>query len=154
VKFTDTPNINLGAGNRILKRDGWLNHDRSFHRDEIDCAWDLNVMPYPWMDDTFQTVRMFDVLEHLDKPLVVMAELWRILKSSGVLHMRVVGEDSKTRWRDPTHQRPFNVDSFDFLDPSTRLGKDFGFYSARHWNILFKQVDTAGSLEYKMTPIK
>ena len=146
--------INLGCGKRIYQEKGWLNHDRWYHHELIDCAWDLDVFPYPWEDNTFTAIRMVDVLEHLHEPLRVMAELHRILQKDGELYMRVVGEDSKTRWRDPTHLRPYNKESLDCLDPQKEIGKTFGYYTRNKWTIIKAEEDEWRSIVFKMIPIK
>lgn len=146
--------INLGAGNRIKQEDDFLNHDRWYHRPEIDVAWDLNVFPYPWKDNTFSEIRMIDVLEHLDDAILVMNELHRILQKGCKLTLRLAGEDSKTRWTDPTHRRPYNVDSFNFLDPDRERGKTFNFYSKCRWHIIKNKLDESKAPVFEMTPIK
>lgn len=144
--------INLGAGNEII--DGYINHDISYHRPEIEQAWDLNVFPYPWQDDTFVEVKMWDVLEHLKEPLRVIEEVWRIVQHRGLLRIRTPGIESKHCWRDLTHRRPFALDSFDYFDPSTDLGDRCAFYSERKWHIVKKFHDSVGAVVVRMEAIK
>ena len=147
-------NINLGCGKRIYQENGWLNHDIWYHHPLIDVAFDLNNFPYPFDDNTFKKIRMVDVLEHLDELLKVLAELHRILDKDGELYMRVVGENSTTRWIDPTHRRPYTTKSLDFLDPTRDRGETFGFYTRNKWNILTSKEDESKSIIFVMQPIK
>jgi len=141
--------INLGCGDKPIPR--WVNHDLWFHSPHIDVAWDLNIFPYPWDDNTFNTIRMWDVLEHLDKPVQVINELGRILESGGSLDMRVVGENSSTRWRDPTHKRPFTVGSFDFFNDKEEIGRRLHrIYMRMKWEEIRVKEDAYGSLIVKM----
>ena len=130
--------LNLGAGNRIVE--GAINHDRRKHRPEIDVAWDLNRLPWPWKDGDFQHVRAMSVLEHLDVDLLTsLNECWRILAPGGTLHIRLPYWRHETCWRDPTHRRGYTMETFDIFDPTTQVGRDYGFYTPHKWHIVEKQ---------------
>lgn len=78
--------LNLGCG--VWKRPDCINVD--FRKEvEPDVVHDLNVFPYPFADDSFDVIEASHVLEHLDRPFVVMKELHRILKPGGLLHLKV-----------------------------------------------------------------
>jgi len=147
--------INLGAGNKIMDTKIWINHDIRYHRAEIEQAWDLNVYPYPWLDNSFNEIKCYDVYEHLREPFPrFFNECWRILERNGTLCIRVAGVDSEHCWSDPTHFRPFNINSFDFLDMSTDFGNRYSFYTDKKWQILEGFIDIAKELIFKMIPIK
>ncbi|RJQ36795.1 class I SAM-dependent methyltransferase [Candidatus Parcubacteria bacterium] len=78
--------LNLGCGED--RKDGYVNVDwqAGVHPDVVH---DLNVLPYPFPDRSFDRIEAFHVLEHLDRPFAVMAELNRILRPGGVLHVKV-----------------------------------------------------------------
>ena len=78
--------LNLGCG--IDYREGFVNVDFHSHI-KIDVQHDLNVVPYPFKDEEFDFILASHVLEHLDKPFVIMKELHRILKKDGKLHLKV-----------------------------------------------------------------
>lgn len=46
---------------------------------------DLNRRPLPFLDNTFDTVVLGEVLEHLYYPINLLNELKRIIKSKGLL---------------------------------------------------------------------
>ncbi len=78
--------LNLGCGEN--KKEGYINVDRQ----EIvkpDITHDLNVFSYPFSDSSFDLIEAFHILEHLDRPLLAMAELHRILKPGGRLIIKV-----------------------------------------------------------------
>ena len=80
--------LNLGAGNRIISEA--VNHDLTQHREEIEVAWDLNELPWPWDDESFEKVAALSVLEHLRQNLLTsMDEIWRILKPGGSLYIGI-----------------------------------------------------------------
>lgn len=68
--------------------EGYVNIDWQA-QPSVDVVHDLNVLPYPFADSEFSEVNASHVLEHLDRPFLVMKELHRILKPGGVLHIKV-----------------------------------------------------------------
>lgn len=78
--------LNLGCGDS--KKTGYVNVDFHSHVNP-DVEHDLNVFPYPFADNSFDVIEAFHVLEHLDRPFLVMQELHRILKPGGTLHIKV-----------------------------------------------------------------
>ncbi|SRR3989339_1018990 len=78
--------LNLGCGED--KKEGYVNLDWQALTNP-DVTHDLNALPYPFPDNSFDLVEAFHVLEHLDKPFLVMKEMHRILKPGGTLHLKV-----------------------------------------------------------------
>lgn len=127
--------LNLGAGNDIME--GAINHDITLHRPEIDIAWDLNKVPWPWLDGTFDLVVAKSVLEHLDHDLMrCMDEVWRVLKPGGTLYIKLPFWNCDMTWSDPTHRRGYGIHIFDQFDPSTERGKEYSFYTPHKWEIV------------------
>lgn len=131
------PILNLGCGNKILKGPGVVNHDRIKHRPEVNCVWDLNDLPWPWEDNTFELVIACAVLEHLPMTLIQsMNECWRILKPGGRIRVKVPWCRSEQSYSDPTHYWQFSLRTFDFFDPNTKFGSGYAFYPTRKWKLL------------------
>ncbi len=137
--------LNLGAGNRPIG--GAVNHDRTKHRPEIDIAHDLNNLPWPWPDRSFDQIIAASVFEHLVPDLVqILGECWRILRPGGQLYMKLPHWQSDISYQDPTHRWRFSLQSFDQFDPDTQRGQEYGFYTPRKWRIVRPAVlNTAGS---------
>ncbi len=83
---TNLKKLNLGCGE--VKKVGYINVDWS-PLNTPDIVHNLNVLPYPFEDNSFELIEMYHVLEHLDKPFEIMRELHRILKDDGILHIKV-----------------------------------------------------------------
>jgi SAM-dependent methyltransferase len=127
--------LNLGAGNRIIG--GAVNHDRVKHRPEIDVAWDLSILPWPWADNSFDVIVAWAVFEHLRQTLVeTLNECWRILRPGGTINLKLPIATHDRAHDDPTHYWAFTVRSLDYFDPDTKYGKGYWFYTDRHWRIL------------------
>ena len=124
--------LNLGAGNKVLAEG--VNHDRIKHRSEIDVAWDLNDLPWPWEDASFDLILAHAVFEHLRIDLVqALDECWRILRPEGVLKLKLPYWDSDQAHSDPTHRWFYSVRVLDTFLPETQRGRDYGFYTTRKW---------------------
>jgi len=78
--------LNLGCGEE--KKAGYINIDiRPLTKPDI--LHDLNKIPYPFLDNTFDIVEANHVLEHLNNVFLVMKEINRILKPGGRLILKV-----------------------------------------------------------------
>lgn len=134
--------IDLGCG--IDNLEGYIHLDRYYHSPHIDIAWDLNYMPYPFKDNTFSEVRMYDVFEHLDKPLDILNEVHRILVMGGIFDLRVPTVEDFDLWTDITHKRPFTERSFDHFIRGTVFNANYGYYSERLWELVDRQLTESG----------
>ena len=131
--------LNLGCGNRIQQ--GAVNHDIAKHRPEIDIVHDLNERPWPWPDNSADMIDARSVFEHLRLTLIETAdECWRILRPSGRLVVMYPLAGQATSYQDPTHRWHWTEESLDYLDPDTRHGQDYAYYTARKWRILSRGV--------------
>ena len=127
--------LNLGAGNVILP--GAVNHDLRKHRPEIDVVHDLNVLPWPWGDESFDVISAQSVLEHLQLTLIdSINECWRLLRPRGTLALRIPWWQSDLSHRDPTHRWFANLETLDIFDPTSKYGMQYGFYTDRKWRFV------------------
>jgi len=126
IKRDKTILLNLGAGNDI--KDGYINHD-IVDLSGIDVVHNLNSYPWPWDDNSVDEIIAFDLLEHLDDFILVMEELYRVMKPEGVLHIKVPYWNSAFTYMDPTHKRGFHEKTFHFFDPSNEMCQLRHYYS-------------------------
>ncbi len=127
--------LDIGTGSGIyaatLKRLGWevsgvdfdakaaevaaACHNITIHRDQLDRIG--------FKDSHFDFISMFDVIEHLAKPLHDLRECYRILRPGGRIMIRTPNYDSLTRklfgryWRGleaPRHLCLFNADNLKY----------------------------------------
>lgn len=126
--------LNVGCGNKPLK--GFVNLDLTKHSEHVDVAWDLNEMPWPFEDESFEKVAALSVLEHLRPRLLdSMDELWRILIPGGVAVVKLPHWKANLSWEDLTHLHLVGAGVMDQLDPRTKRGHDYWFYTRRKWRI-------------------
>ncbi len=120
--------LDLGCGKK--KRLGAIGVDYS-DRHDADVIHNLNVFPYPFMDNEFDEIYLDNVLEHLDDPMRVMEEVYRICKPSGKIKVIVPYFRSVWAFIDPTHQHFFTVDSFAYYDPDHLICQRYDYVKTR-----------------------
>lgn len=120
--------LDLGCGKR--KRPGSIGVDYS-DRHNADVIHNLNVFPYPFFDQEIDQIYMDNVLEHLDDPLKVMEEIYRICKPGARIEISVPYFRSLWAFIDPTHKNYFTVDSFAYYDPTHIICRRYDYTPAR-----------------------
>ena len=104
--------LNLGSG-RQPAADA-VNLDISA-RARPDVVHDLNVVPWPFDESTFDEILGYDVLEHVKDVVTFMQEVHRVAAPDAVVRLTVPHFSSANSWRDPTHVRAFAHDSLDYF---------------------------------------
>lgn len=123
----------LGAGHQRVKTlQSPQTPEKSFDAGELvtldidpgvnpDVVHDLDVLPYPFADDSFDEIHAYEVLEHCGRQgdwkffFAQFDELWRILKPGGLLCATVPAWDSMWAWSDPGHTRVIGEGTLIFL---------------------------------------
>lgn len=80
--------------------------------DDVDLIYDLNEMPYPFEDESFDLIWMNDILEHLNEPIEIMKECHRLLKKGGKLRIKVVFWSHRFSFADPQHKHAFEIERY------------------------------------------
>ena len=78
--------LDIGCG--ISKREGFIGVD-IIPLNGVDIVHDLNHFPYPFESDTASEVWMNNILEHLERPINVMEEIFRISKNYALIIVAV-----------------------------------------------------------------
>lgn len=141
--------LNLGCGRRPILLDDTINHDLHKHADYVDVAHDLDEYPWPWGDETADTIYAKDVLEHLNNLVKSLEECWRILIPGGMLYLSVPHWNFDVSHRDPTHKWFLTMKSMDYFIRGTSLERDFGYYSPMRW-ILHKGEVVGSDIRWAM----
>lgn len=109
--------------------------DATFKPDQV---WDLTELPYPWADEEFDEIHLYEVLEHLGAQgdykafFAQFEEFYRILKPEGLICATIPWWQSRYAYADPGHSRVFTPDTFLFLDQEHyERGKDLAMTDYR-----------------------
>jgi SAM-dependent methyltransferase len=81
----------------------------------VNVVCDLTRFPYPFATDSVDEVHLNHVIEHMDDPVRVLGEAWRITKPGGKVYVRVPHYSGRYAWKDPTHKRSFTSESFGYF---------------------------------------
>lgn len=92
--------LDVGCGTK--KHPGAVGIDVSGDTD-ADVVHDLNVLPWPIEDDSFDQILLQDVIEHLGDLYGIFAELHRVARPGARIHLRTPHFSSALAYGDPTH---------------------------------------------------
>jgi len=115
--------LNVGCGHDI--KSGWINLDIA-DLPGVDVVHNLNVLPLPFDDNSFDNILCLDVLEHLEY-IPVLEEFHRILSPDGILRIQVQHFTSRYSFGDPTHKKQFSIMTFEFFVKGNKHLRDYYF---------------------------
>lgn len=108
---------NLGCGQ--FRKVGFVNVDVDPSATP-DVLHNLNEVPYPFQNDTFDLIECDHNLEHLEDPFQAMTEIHRILKTGGTLILRVPHFSRGLTHAD--HKRGFDITFAYYFDRNFKGG--------------------------------
>lgn len=136
--------LHLGCGGNV--RPGWVNLDM-VDGEGVDVVFDLDSTAsgarLPFDDDTFDEIEGVDLVEHLREPLAVMGELWRVAKPGAGCHFVLPYGASDDAWEDPTHRRPYFLNSWAYFSQPAYWRADYGYVADWQVGQIFLKVDDA-----------
>lgn len=113
VDGTSINKLNLGCGAKILT--GYVNVDNNpVLADKRIVRHDLERFPYPFNDSQFDEILLDHVLEHLENPLAVLTEVYRIGKNG--CRVIVNCPHFSYNWVHPLHKSPISSWLFSYLN--------------------------------------
>ena len=86
-----------------------------------DLVWDLTSGNTPLLDNSFDEIHAYEVLEHLGQQgdykffFKLFADFWRVLKPNGHFLATFPSRHSVWAWGDPSHTKIVQAEQFIFL---------------------------------------
>ena len=109
--------LNLGSGDKRMP--GFLNLDK-FDTFKPDIVHDLEIFPYPFLDNEIDEIKLIHVLEHIgqsaDVFIKIIKEIYRICCDQANIHISVPHPRSDDFLADPTHVRPVTTLGLSLFD--------------------------------------
>lgn len=105
--------LNLGCASDY--REGYINVEKQTAFGKRDMTIDLDILPWPFKNESVDEVLMRDTLEHLTFPDKQIREVRRILKPGGRFWGQVPYAFSDGAMQALEHRWMFTEKSFDFL---------------------------------------
>ena len=84
-------------------------------------VWNLETPRLPFDGEYFDAVLAKDILEHLQAPWVLVAEIYRILRPGGIVIASVAMAKPRIVWDDYTHIRGFTSHALEMLFEDCRF---------------------------------
>jgi SAM-dependent methyltransferase len=112
AKLDDRRILHLGSG--LHYREDAVNVDVT-QRTNPDVVHNLNVRPWPFPENRFDTILAHDVIEHLEDIVGTMEEVHRVGKPRGMINITVPHFSSYGAFTDPTHRHYFGRFTFDYF---------------------------------------
>lgn len=125
--------LDLGCGSK--KYPGAFGVDISADTD-ADLVRDLNDVPYPLEESSFDCVLLQDVIEHVANPYDVMAEVHRVTRPGGRVLLRTPHYSSALAYGDPTHTHYLSAAAV-----RTLAEPGFAHYTASRFRVIDVHID-------------
>lgn len=110
--MSDLKKLNLGCGQ--IRIPGFLGVDNNPNATAADVSHDLNSFPYPFDNDSVDEVIMDHILEHLDNPVQVLIELYRICADAAKITIR--SPHFSCSWLHPGHRSALSTMLFEYFN--------------------------------------
>ncbi len=109
--------------------DGWVNVDMVDTPGVTDLTCDLDGVELMHMlePDSVDESLGLHVIEHLTRPLDFMAALWVVTKPGGTVTFETPYGSSDDAWEDPTHVRPYFMNSWGYFSQPFYFRADYGY---------------------------
>lgn len=130
--------LNLWCGKDVL---AWYVNMDLLALPWVQVQHDLEVLPYPFEDNTFDEIYCSHVLEHVSDLTKTMKELVRISKKGWVIKVKVPYFANPNWWSDPTHYRLFTSNTFSYFT------KDC-FYNDLDINVTKTRIHFFSNIQY------
>lgn len=126
--------LELGAG-RTRSGPGVVTLDRAASTTP-DVLHDINVVPWPLATSSFDVIRCYDVVEHLDDLLTAMQEIHRVGVAGARVEITTPHYSSANSWTDPTHRQHLGFRSFDYFTD----GHALNFYGEARFEMRERRI--------------
>lgn len=145
--------LNLGCGRD--KKVGYVNVDSS-KQVNPDKVWDLEITPLPFEDNSIEEISAEHVLEHVNRFIPLVHDLWRISKNGAKINIKVPFYSSWGQYNNPTHVRFFTPFTFNYFcseyNYSHQVGTEKPIFSMERVKINFG-IGTSKKVNWLFNPL-
>jgi len=86
-KLSEKSRLNINVGCGTDDKEGYIGIDREDFNGKVDIVMDIEEVPLPIEDNLVDEVYCAHVLEHLDRPELLIKEFYRVLKPGALCHI-------------------------------------------------------------------
>lgn len=148
--------LNVGCGKDIM--DGWVNMDIA-NLIGVDLVADVEDH-IPLEDSTVDEFYLSHLIEHIENPLIAMEELYWVAKPDAKMTIRCPYGSSDDAWEDPTHKRPYFLNSFGYFSQPFYWRADYHYradWKCEEISLLVKpenKLITAEEVMYRVNTLR
>lgn len=117
--------LDIGCGSG--KAEGAIGID-IYQYEGVDVVHNIDVTPWPFEDNTFETINAKHIIEHVGSIPSFMKEIHRIGKPGATLIIDTPHFSSRDSWADPTHRWHLSIDFADLFTQGHYLAAQTGEY--------------------------
>lgn len=110
----------------------------------VDVVHDIDEMPFPFRDDTFEEIHLVHVVEHARSIVRLLEEIHRICRPGARVRIVTPHYTDSMSWQDPTHRWHLNSYSFRYFDPTYRGS----YYTSARFRVVSRHVSMARLWKY------
>ncbi len=107
---------------------------------EVDLVHDLDRVPWPLADNSFEVIRLRSVLEHLRNVVATIEEVYRIARPGATVIIGTPHFSSANAYTDPTHIHFFSGRFMDYFVEGTEMARHYGFYSTARFRLEERRI--------------
>lgn len=145
ARANTTPTLHLGSGFSPLPGATTVDLNPTVRPHVI---WDLNKTPWPFANNSFETVVALSIVEHLDDFPSVMGEIHRVSRPGAMINILVPHFSSGAAFVDPTHKQHLSARSCDYFIEGSAIEMDYGFYVPYRYELVRCFVELAPVCRY------
>lgn len=119
--------LHLGAGKHPIE--GYVNIDQTAMPgiEVVADLGDCRKTKLPFDDDSVDEITGSHVIEHIVDTLSLMQELHRVAKAGATCTFRLPYGSNDDAWENPTHVRPYFLQSFGYFSQPFYWREDYGY---------------------------
>ena len=114
-------------------KEGYIGIDRAKFNEHVNIVMNIETDRLPYDDSTVDEVYCAHVLEHVDRPELLIEEMKRVLKTGGLLHI-VAPHYSHPNSHVPVHKNYWGINTKILFDGSYH---EFGTWLKVEWDVNF-----------------
>ncbi len=130
--------LNLGCG--FEYKEGYINCDNKENL-KADKHFDLNIFPYPFKDSSINEIVISHVLEHIDNPVSVLEEIYRICKKKAKIYVDTPYFSSESAFSDIEHKHFFTWTTLDAIDKENPIHFRSPFCNRMDFKVVSKKLN-------------
>ena len=138
--------LDIGCG--ASKLPGYIGMD-IYPAPGVEIIHSFDSIPYPFENDSFDEVKMYNALEHVQNFFGTVLEVHRLLKPGGMFRVLCPHFSGSDAYRDPTHRTFFAYTTFNAFTAEPGYGSD---YSGK-FKIVRRHFGMPGSSKWRLSAL-